>query len=328
MKVSILIPCYNSAQFIAETLDSVLAQTHTNWECIVVDDHSTDNSVEIVDTYCQKYPEKFKHYTNPRKGACAARNTAFVNSSGDYVKYLDADDIIFDEHAIEYQLKHAQQCDCDIVYGVEYYYDNTFEEKNLKDIRIPEMYSDTFAMKYFQLHPITSNYLINKSKVYAIKWNEKLKSGQEFYYFIYCYLEGLTFGYTNINSVKIRRHHSSNRISNVKPKVYAWQSLTLFEELDKLILQYDKKNDIIFLTNYELHKLGKSYEAVIQKNLKCFLRINALVKKKYRICASKKTKWLWRLNRFSPIVGFVWYYYHLKYKHLNLLTIDYYLKIN
>ena len=66
MSVSILIPCYNSEQYIAETLDSVLAQTYSNWECIVVDDHSTGKSVEIVTEYCQKFPEKFKLYTNPR----------------------------------------------------------------------------------------------------------------------------------------------------------------------------------------------------------------------------------------------------------------------
>jgi glycosyltransferase involved in cell wall biosynthesis len=50
-KVSILIPLYNSEKYISETLDSVLAQTYTNWECIVVDDHSTDNFVKIVEEY-------------------------------------------------------------------------------------------------------------------------------------------------------------------------------------------------------------------------------------------------------------------------------------
>jgi glycosyltransferase involved in cell wall biosynthesis len=104
MLVSILIPCYNSAQYISETLDSVLAQTYTKWECIIVDDHSTDNSVEIINDYCQKYPQKFKLYTNPRKGACAARNTAFEKSKGEYIQYLDADDLLSPDK-IESQIK-------------------------------------------------------------------------------------------------------------------------------------------------------------------------------------------------------------------------------
>jgi len=113
-KASILIPCYNSVSFIAETLDSVLAQTYTNWECIIVDDHSTDNSVAIIKTYCQRYLEKFKLYTNPRKGACAARNYAFELSVGDYIQYLDSDDLL-SENKIEEQIKLFEQYGNDVI---------------------------------------------------------------------------------------------------------------------------------------------------------------------------------------------------------------------
>lgn len=92
--VSIIIPCYNAEKYLAETLDSVLAQTYTSWECIIVDDHSTDNSLEIIQRYCKNYPGKFTLFTNPRKGACAARNVGFEHSTGDYIQYLDADDLI------------------------------------------------------------------------------------------------------------------------------------------------------------------------------------------------------------------------------------------
>lgn len=102
--VSILIPCYNSASYIAETLDSVISQTHTNWECIVVDDHSSDHSVDIVNKYCEKYSNKIKLNINPRKGACAARNIAFENSQGEFIQYLDADDLL-SNNKIEEQIK-------------------------------------------------------------------------------------------------------------------------------------------------------------------------------------------------------------------------------
>ena len=102
--VSILIPLYNAEAYVAETLDSVLAQTYTNWECIVVDDHSTDDSARVVETYCQKHPDKIKLYTNPRKGACAARNVAFEKSLGEFIQYLDADDLL-GEDKIEKQVE-------------------------------------------------------------------------------------------------------------------------------------------------------------------------------------------------------------------------------
>lgn len=106
--VSILIPCYNAIPFISETLDSVLAQTCTNWECIIVDDHSSDNSVNIINEYRGKYPNKFSLYINPRKGACAARNVAFEESKGTYIQYLDADDLL-SPNKIEEQLKLFSQ---------------------------------------------------------------------------------------------------------------------------------------------------------------------------------------------------------------------------
>lgn len=93
-KISILVPCYNASPFLCETLDSILAQTFTNWECIIVNDHSTDDSQEIINIYCAKYPSKFRTYSNKGKGACAARNHAFIESKGDYIQYLDADDLL------------------------------------------------------------------------------------------------------------------------------------------------------------------------------------------------------------------------------------------
>lgn len=108
MLVSIIIPCYNAIPFISETLDSLLSQTYTNWECIIVDDHSTDNSLEIIKPYIEKQPDKIKLFPNTRKGACSARNVAFKYSKGDYIQYLDADDLL-SPNKIEEQLKLFSQ---------------------------------------------------------------------------------------------------------------------------------------------------------------------------------------------------------------------------
>jgi glycosyltransferase involved in cell wall biosynthesis len=95
VKVSIIIPTYNRAHIIAETLDSIFTQTYQNWECIVVDDGSTDHTEAIINKYLSK-DNRFKFYYRPDnhlKGANACRNLGLEKSKGEYVMFLDSDDI-------------------------------------------------------------------------------------------------------------------------------------------------------------------------------------------------------------------------------------------
>lgn len=98
-KVSILIPCYNSENFVAETLSCCLKQTYENVEVVLVDDGSKDKSYDIAKTF---ESEKIRVFKQPNLGACRARNFAFEKSSGDYIIYLDADDIINPEFVEEH----------------------------------------------------------------------------------------------------------------------------------------------------------------------------------------------------------------------------------
>lgn len=94
--VSIIIPTFNRGHLINEALNSVLEQTHTNWECIVVDDGSTDNTSEILKSYCNQ-DKRFQFYKRPDdrpKGANACRNYGFEKSNGDFVNWFDSDDVM------------------------------------------------------------------------------------------------------------------------------------------------------------------------------------------------------------------------------------------
>lgn len=85
--VSIIIPTYNRAHLIGETLDSVLAQTYENWECIVVDDGSTDHTDEVMAEYCAK-DSRFRYFHRPdthKPGGNGARNYGFLMSRGEFV---------------------------------------------------------------------------------------------------------------------------------------------------------------------------------------------------------------------------------------------------
>jgi glycosyltransferase involved in cell wall biosynthesis len=99
--VSILIPCYNSAAWLAETLESALAQTWPNTEIIVVDDGSTDDSLGIARSF---EAQGVTVIAQENQGACAARNRALREAQGEYIQFLDADDLMT-RYKIERQMK-------------------------------------------------------------------------------------------------------------------------------------------------------------------------------------------------------------------------------
>lgn len=96
--VSIIIPTYNRSHFISDTLNSVLNQTFTNWECLIIDDGSTDNTIEIAKSFIVKDSRFYivNRPPNKPKGANACRNYGFKLSKGNYVLFLDSDDILKD----------------------------------------------------------------------------------------------------------------------------------------------------------------------------------------------------------------------------------------
>lgn len=115
--ISIITPCYNSGQFIAETIESVLAQTYTNWELLVIDDCSTDNSADIILTYT-KLDNRIKYLKteNPSGSPTLPRNIGIKMAKGRFIAFLDADDM-FLPNKLEKQLKCFDNDKVAIVYS-------------------------------------------------------------------------------------------------------------------------------------------------------------------------------------------------------------------
>ena len=94
--ISIVTPFKNTAEFLPACLDSIINQTYTNWELLIVDDHSTDASYNIVLEYAQK-DKRIKLFKNKSKGIISALQLAFIESEGDYITRMDSDDIMYPE---------------------------------------------------------------------------------------------------------------------------------------------------------------------------------------------------------------------------------------
>lgn len=112
MLVSVIIPAYNSEKTIVRTLDSVFSQNYASLEVIVVNDGSTDNTEHIV----KSYSDRIIYIAQKNAGVSVARNTGFEHSSGEYIQYLDADDLLA-EDKIEKQVKAILESHADVAYG-------------------------------------------------------------------------------------------------------------------------------------------------------------------------------------------------------------------
>ena len=180
--ISIIIPTYNRANLISETLDSVLAQTYTNWECIVVDDGSTDNTEEVLNTYVDK-DSRFQYRKRPvdrKKGANACRNHGFKLSKGSYINWFDSDDIMLPNNL---KLRvNAFEDKIGFVIGNTVNFDENGNESRpfVLDYSYP-IEVDRFVSQ--QIGWITNDVLLRKEVAGLVSFDERLKSGQEYNYF-------------------------------------------------------------------------------------------------------------------------------------------------
>lgn len=104
MLVSIVIPCYNVANYIGDAIKSVLSQDYAQVELLVVDNNSTDRTVEVIERLQLEFPGRIMLLKEPKRGAPVARNKGWRASKGDWIQFLDADDYLL-SHKISRQLK-------------------------------------------------------------------------------------------------------------------------------------------------------------------------------------------------------------------------------
>ena len=228
--VSVIIPCYNSEAYIFEAIQSVINQTWDSLEIIIVDDGSTDNSKKIIAQLIKPHKNIF-FYTQKNQGACAARNLGIIKSKGEYIQFLDSDDILKSDK-IERQISSL-----DNTKAITFC--NTI---NFRDDDITNIISRTKKPNELDIYGLISKHYIFTPTVLIPRYifleygmfNVKLKRAQEHEFNIR--LASNDYKYVNLNfdGVYVRHHNSSTRISN--------QNIAGTEENDLYMLKLVKKN--------------------------------------------------------------------------------------
>ncbi len=223
--VSIIMPCYNAALFLKEAIESVIAQTYSNWELILVDDCSQDNSWEIATQFSDLRIKVMRNATN--SGATVSRNKAIEAASGRWIAFLDSDDIWM-EDKLEKHLTYMT--DNDIAFSFTHY--SVMNDQN-KQITVytpkKSVYDYRMIVKHSTIGCSTVIYDSAKlGKVYmpqtAVKredfacWLQILKSGVD----AYCYHKCLT---------KYRVHGNSVSSNKLKMVSYQWNVYRKVENL-------------------------------------------------------------------------------------------------
>lgn len=151
--VSIITPAYNAAAYIAETIESVLVQTYLNWEMLIANDCSKDNTAEIVQSYAKKDKRINLINLKQNSGTAIARNAAIQNAKGRYIAFLDSDDL-WKEEKLQKQIEFMQQNGYAFTF-TSYEHFKEIKENTQNQVQIPKSLNYNQALKGNQIGCLT-----------------------------------------------------------------------------------------------------------------------------------------------------------------------------
>jgi glycosyltransferase involved in cell wall biosynthesis len=288
--VSIIIPVYNREKIVIETIKSVINQSYCNWECIIVDDFSTDNTVNFLKQYLIN-DNRFKIIQKnkfDKKGAASSRNIGLNNSDGIYIQFLDSDDILF-RNKIESQLNllklnHSSYKTIAICGSV--YFDDIIEIDNpLNFPKRPDYKNFNNPKDYFDLigkiggFYTPESFLVSKELInFAGYWNDFLTLNDDGEFFFRIILNSDKMFFDNHTLVGHRNKIGDNlSLLNSLDKAYSlFYSWYLIEANFKSKI-HSTNNDYINKKKWAVYnELKKSYPKIIYENN--FFFSNALQK--------------------------------------------------
>lgn len=214
--VSVIIPCYNAEKWIAQAIDSCLAQNYRPLEVIAVDDGSTDKSAAIAQEYAEKFPEVVRFHRQSNQGAPTTRNTGAALARGAFLHFLDADDYLLKDalgHLVEALAEGA-----DVAHGNAIFIDATGKPITLRD-QTP--CSEDPVVATIEDCAMTSSVLFRREAIDTCRWDPALPCSQEYALRVNCAIHGLRFRFAPSSVAAIRQHGSPTRITNRTAPVLA-----------------------------------------------------------------------------------------------------------
>lgn len=214
--VSIITPCYNSALYIKDTIESVINQTYENWEMLICDDCSIDNSAEIILSYCNKDNRiKYLKTTTPSGSPTEPRNMGIRKANGRFIAFLDSDDLWFPSKLQKQLETFNNYPNTAIVYSY-------YEKINEKGVRNNRIVKSPKRITY--KHLLYGNVIGNLTGMYDTSKVGKIMMkhiGHEDYAM---WLEILKKGYCGINSLSVEALYRvrTSSISSNKLKTLTW----------------------------------------------------------------------------------------------------------
>ena len=204
--VSIVVPCYNYGHFLGQTLRNVQAQDYANWECIIVDDGSTDDTRSVAKGLAET-DNRFHYVYQDNKGLSAARNTGIDQSRGMYLQFLDSDDLIHHSKLSRQVAMLEAEPKIDIIYGNGLFFEgdrleNLFPTRKLSRYRRPQKLQVSGTGRTVLQKLLVNNImavscaLIRRSLIQSVGvFDETYKSFEDWHFWIRCALHDARFEY-------------------------------------------------------------------------------------------------------------------------------------
>jgi teichuronic acid biosynthesis glycosyltransferase TuaG len=233
-EVSVIMPAFNASDYIRESIDSVIEQTFTNWELLVIDDGSTDGTSDLIKDYCnQDQRIKYFHQENGKQGK--ARNLGISYANGKYIAFLDADDLWIPEK-LEIQLQQIKEKNVDLVFSDSYIFhnENSVDRSSRMNVSNVTLKGNVALEMFLQANRIPIlTVLAEKDKVLLVdSFSEKLgiQNAEDYHLWLKMLIGGCVFYGSNKTLASYRIHGKS---STSNDKLASNQILEVFFDLMK-----------------------------------------------------------------------------------------------
>jgi glycosyltransferase involved in cell wall biosynthesis len=238
-QVSILIPCHNADRWIAQAIESALNQTYPHKEVIVVDDGSTDRSLEII----HSFGDRIHWETQPNQGGNATRNRLLELSNGEWLQYLDADDYLL-PHKLEQQVQVLSQgLQADVIYGAsiyEYWGGESVRQETVRQetVPIPQPHDPWILLARWFL-PQTGSPLWRRQAIVDVGgWKTGQPCCQEHELYLRLLMAGKVFQYSEAAGSVYRQWSEGTVCKRNKPEVFR-QRLSIEDRLEQYLQTHD-----------------------------------------------------------------------------------------